>query len=279
MQHRVVHSTGFVYDGRVVSSYNQARMTPVTSLSQSLLHHRIEVTPSPWVYSYTDYWGTHVTAFEVHEPHDALTVTSTSTVEVQRRPPEPDNLAWSALQEASVTDGLSEWLQVTERVEPGPELRDWITERAAAAPGPTELARRVTSRIHDEVSYVSGSTIVSSSAEEAWNLRSGVCQDMVHLAIGCLRVAGVPARYVSGYLHPSSDPAIGEAVAGESHAWVEWWDGTWVGFDPTNELEPGDRHMVVARGRDYGDVAPVTGIFSGGSAASMFVSVLVTRLR
>jgi transglutaminase-like putative cysteine protease len=72
---------------------------------------------------------------------------------------------------------------------------------------------------------------------------------------------------------------IGEAVAGESHAWVEWWDGTWVGFDPTNELEPGDRHMVVARGRDYGDVAPVTGIFSGGTAASMFVSVLVTRLR
>jgi len=279
MQHRVVHSTGFVYDGRVVSSYNQARMTPVTSLSQSLLHHRIEVTPTPWVYGYTDYWGTQVTAFEVHEPHEALTVTSTSTVEVQRQPPEPDNLGWAAMQEPSVADGLSEWLQVTERVEPGAELRAWVADRAAAVPGPTELARQVAGLIHDEVRYVSGSTVVSSHAEEAWNLRSGVCQDMVHLAIGCLRLAGVPARYVSGYLHPNSEPVIGEADAGESHAWVEWWDGSWVGFDPTNALEPGDRHMVVARGRDYGDVAPVTGIFSGGAASSMFVSVLVTRLR
>jgi transglutaminase-like putative cysteine protease len=183
------------------------------------------------------------------------------------------------MEDASVTDGLSEWLQVTERVEPGPELRAWVGERRAAVPGPTELAREVAGRIHDEVRYVSGSTIVSSHAEEAWNLRSGVCQDMVHLAIGCLRVAGVPARYVSGYLHPSSEPVIGEAAAGDSHAWVEWWDGAWVGFDPTNDLEPGDRHMVVARGRDYGDVAPVTGIFSGGAAASMFVSVVVTRLR
>jgi transglutaminase-like putative cysteine protease len=279
MQHRVVHSTGFVYDGRVVSSYNQARMTPVTSLSQSLLHHRIEVTPTPWVYTYTDYWGTHVTAFEVHEPHDALTVTSTSTVEVQRHPPAPDDLGWQAMQEAAVTDGLSEWLQVTERVEPGAELRAWVEDRAAAVPGPTELARQVAGLIHDEVRYVSGSTVVSSHAEEAWNLRTGVCQDMVHLAIGCLRAAGVPARYVSGYLHPNSEPVIGEAAAGESHAWVEWWDGSWVGFDPTNDLEPGDRHIVVARGRDYGDVAPVTGIFSGGAAASMFVSVMVTRLR
>jgi transglutaminase-like putative cysteine protease len=279
MQHRVVHSTGFVYDGSVVSSYNQARMTPVTSLSQSLMHHRIEVTPTPWVYSYTDYWGTQVTAFEVHEPHHALTVTSTSTVEVQRRPPRPEGLAWQAIQAPTVLDEFSEWLQVTPRVEPGPELRSRVVDHAATLAGPTAMARGVCSLIHDEVRYVSGSTLVSSRAEEAWDLRAGVCQDMVHLAIGCLRAAGVPARYVSGYLHPSTDPAIGEPVAGESHAWLEWWDGAWVGFDPTNAAEPGDRHIVVARGREYPDVAPVTGIFSGGAGASMFVSVEVTRLR
>jgi transglutaminase-like putative cysteine protease len=101
---------------------------------------------------------------------------------------------------------------------------------------------------------------------------------MAHVVIGGLRSAGVPARYVSGYLHPSGDPQVGETVVGESHAWIEWWDGEWVGFDPTNDLEPGDRHVVVARGRDYSDVPPLTGIFSGGTTSSMAVDVSVTRL-
>ena len=73
-------------------------------------------------------------------------------------------------------------------------------------------------------------------------------------------------------------PQVGETVVGESHAWIEWWDGEWVGFDPTNDIAPGDRHIVVARGRDYSDVPPLTGIFSGGSTSSMAVDVQVTRL-
>jgi transglutaminase-like putative cysteine protease len=101
---------------------------------------------------------------------------------------------------------------------------------------------------------------------------------MAHVAIGALRSAGVPARYVSGYLHPKRRPEVGDTVVGESHAWIEWWDGDWVGFDPTNDVEPGDRHIVVARGRDYSDVSPLKGIFSGGSTSSMSVDVRVTRV-
>jgi transglutaminase-like putative cysteine protease len=83
---------------------------------------------------------------------------------------------------------------------------------------------------------------------------------------------------VSGYLHRRSEPVVGEAVVGESHASVEWWDGAWIGYDPTNAIEACDRHVVVARGRDYLDVAPLAGIFSGGTTPAMFVEGEVTRL-
>jgi transglutaminase-like putative cysteine protease len=92
-----------------------------------------------------------------------------------------------------------------------------------------------------------------------------------------LRSIGIPARYVSGYLHPKSDAGVGETVRGESHAWVEWWTGDWYGFDPTNDREVGDHHVVVARAREYRDVAPLSGVFSG-SASSLDVSVKVTLL-
>jgi transglutaminase-like putative cysteine protease len=93
-----------------------------------------------------------------------------------------------------------------------------------------------------------------------------------------LRSLGIPARYVSGYLHPKATAAIGETVAGESHAWVEFWDGSWIGFDPTNDRLIDDQHVVVARGRDYADVTPLKGIYSGPKSTGLGVTVEVTRL-
>ena len=101
---------------------------------------------------------------------------------------------------------------------------------------------------------------------------------MAHLAIGGLRSLGIPARYVSGYFHPSSDPVIGETVAGSSHAWLEWWDDGWHPFDVTAATEPDDRYVVVAAGRDYDDVKPISGVYSGAATSAMTVSVELTRL-
>ena len=105
-------------------------------------------------------------------------------------------------------------------------------------------------------------------AADAWEVRSGVCQDFAHLATGALRAIGIPARYVSGYLHPKRDAEIGEKVRGESHAWVEWWTGDWFGFDPTNDREVGDHHVVVGRGREYRRRAAAHGRCSRARAAS-----------
>ena len=127
------------------------------------------------------------------------------------------------------------------------------------------------------VEYMHGITGVHSTAHEAWEARKGVCQDIAHITLGALREVGIPARYVSGYLHPRPSAAVGEPVTGESHAWVEWFAGEWQGFDPTNNIEIGDRHVLVGRGRDYGDVPPLRGVYAGPFKSHLHVKVTITR--
>ena len=278
MQFRVVHTTRIAYDGGVAASFNEARMTPLTSGQQVVVHTRLDVQPTPWSQTYRDYWGTEVTAFEVLDQHSELTVTATSTVQVNRPPQEPGTMTWDELRAPAVLDRFCETLVVDDRVRPDAELQALAAGLAAGSDGPSDFAAKVCALVYAEMKYQSGSTKVHGHASDAWAARAGVCQDMAHVAIGVLRAAQVPARYVSGYLHPRREPEVGETVTGESHAWIEWWDGDWIGFDPTNDVAPGDRHVVVARGRDYTDVPPLTGIFSGGSTSSMAVAVQVTRL-
>lgn len=278
MQFRIVHRTHIGYDGEVAASYNEARMTPVTTPQQVVVHSRLDIAPTAWTQTYRDYWGAEVTAFEVLDAHAELTVTATSTVQVHRPEPEPGGLTWAELDTPEVADRYCEKLVVSERVAPDEELSARVDDLAAGSTGPSDLAQRLCALVHEEIAYQAGATQVHGHASDAWAERRGVCQDMAHVVIGALRSRGVPARYVSGYLHPSTDPVPGETLTGESHAWVEWWDGTWVGYDPTNDVVPGDRHVVVARGRDYSDVAPLRGIFAGGVTSSMDVDVQVTRL-
>lgn len=277
MHLRIVHTTGYEYDDHIAASFNEARLTPQTQAGQLVTHSRVEVSPAPWTYSYRDYWGSHVTAFEVLEPHESLTVVSTCTVHTNQFPRKPAELTWEEL--AAGADERSEFLAVSERVRPPEELAERCQAIARASSSPTDAARSICALVRDEVRYISGSTGVQTLAASAWEQRSGVCQDLAHLVIGGLRSVGIPARYVSGYLHPTSEPEVGTTTAGESHAWIEWWDGDWQGFDPTNDQPPGERHVTVATGRDYDDVRPLAGIYAGpGGTSRMFVDVQITRL-
>lgn len=278
MQLKVVHTTGFTYEGGAATSFNEARLTPQTLNRQIVVHTRLDVHPTPWTWTYRDYWGTQVTAFEVLDPHDSLTVTGTSTVHTETIDSSGDRLTWTELRSGAVTDRFTELLHIRDRVRPPTDLAARYTEIGEGSPDPDSAARAICSLIHDEVDYVVGSTDVHAKAAEAWEARAGVCQDMAHLVIGGLRQVGIPARYVSGYLHPDSDPQVGETVRGESHAWVEWWDGGWRGWDPTNNTCPADRHIVVATGRNYDDVRPLSGIFTGAGKSRISVDVQVTRL-
>jgi len=278
MQLRIAHTTGFEYDGKANTSFNEARLTPLTLPGQIVVHSRVEVSPTPWAYTYKDYWGAQVTAFEVLDPHTSLTVTASATVHTDRSPAGPPVMSWDEMRSGEVADIHTEYLTLPERVVPTEDLVTAAKEIAAASATPSEAAREVCALVYREVKYVSGSTTVDAFGAHAWVERSGVCQDMAHIAIGALRAIDIPTRYVSGYLHPKIDPVVGESAKGESHAWVEWWDDGWRGFDPTNDTEPGDRHVVTATGRDYNDVKPLSGIFSGSGTSRMFVDVTVTRL-
>jgi transglutaminase-like putative cysteine protease len=278
---RIEHRTGYTYDRKVTVSYNEARMTPVTDSQQVVLESTLKVNPAGAVLnSYRDYWGTRVTAFDMQIPHDFLAVTAVATVEVHRSDrvlAEEEMAGWDDLAGEAVLNEFSDWLPQTRLSEPGEEVRK-LVQGLAAGQNPHEAAHAVMAWIKAEMQYVQGVTGVQSNAEEVWNHRKGVCQDLAHLAIGALRSLGIPARYVSGYLHPRPEAAIGETVAGQSHAWLEWWDGQWRPWDPTNVGPVGDFHVSVTRGRDYGDVPPLKGILSGGGGSHLSVKVDVTRI-
>ena len=198
MQLRITHRTGFTYSGSAAASYNQARLTPLTSADQIVVHSQVDVTPKPWVYEYRDYFGTQVTAFEVLDPHDAMTVTSTSTVQTHRAVPDGPVLDWADLGAREVADRWTEYLVLDETVAPPDDLRRRVERLREDGAPPAATGRAVCAMLHDEVEYLPGSTDAGSRAAEAWAQRAGVCQDLAHLAIGALRTLGVPARYVSG---------------------------------------------------------------------------------
>ncbi|WP_328823344.1 transglutaminase family protein [Metallococcus carri] len=254
---RLVHRAGYTYSGPATASYNEARMVPRSTAGQTVQHTRLEITPTPWQESWTDYFGTRVTTFELHEPHDALTAVATSTVEVDRKPVDGRRLTWEQLTGSEVTDDLEEFLAIGDRCEPGPELRAAAAELRGASATPAQFVAAVLDQV-----------------------RSGAraSKDRAHVVIGMLRSQGVPARFVAGYVLPDRDAAIGDVLDGEAQAWIEWWDGAWVAVDPVNGRAPDDFYIEVAHGRDYTDVVPLRGIFTGTPGSKMVVTVEISRL-
>jgi transglutaminase-like putative cysteine protease len=239
-----------------------------------------------------------VTAFEVLRPHTQLKITANTVVEILPSFSGLENLkqqcsaTWEDLGADNVLNAFAEFLTPT----PATTVPRTVVELARTATRdrtPFEAAEAICLAIRDHLDYVPGVTTVHTPAAEAWEHKRGVCQDMAHLALGALRAVGIPARYVSGYLHPKAQSAIGETVNGESHAWVEFWAGDfahtsmshdsvrnprWVGYDPTNRKFAGTDHIVVGRGRDYYDVPPLKGVYSGSPDSSQAVTVQITRI-
>ena len=276
---RITHLTGFHYGGEVTASYNEARMLPTSGAEQLVLYSNLEILPISAHHSYVDYWGSRVSSFEILTPHKELSLTATSLVEVRPRDHPEHSLGWADLAEAAerATEYVEQRKQ-TKRTEPPAEVVALAREIAGGTDNPCAAALAICVRIGESVEYRQGVTGVHTTAAEAWAHRTGVCQDIAHLALGAMRAVGIPARYVSGYLHPKPNAAIGETVTGESHAWVEWFCGQeWRGFDPTNQIDIGDRHVIVGRGRDYNDVPPLRGVYAGPFKSVLFVTVEITR--
>ncbi len=276
---QIVHRTGYRYAAVVDASFNEVRMTPLSVGGQWLLNHTLAVNPSASIQTYQDYWGAQVEAFDVHGPHDVLEITAVSTVDTPPLTPLAPGVSWDAVLTPDLQDKYSEFLTPTGYVDDAlaDDHRAAVVAEMAGSPTPWYAGTLAVAAVRDRLSYTPGITDVSTTAAQAWASRHGVCQDFTHATLSLLRAARIPARYVSGYLH-TEEPAPGKTVTGESHAWVEYWDGQWQAIDPTNDRSVGAAHVIVARGRDYADVPPLKGIYAGGQSEGLGVSVEITQL-
>ena len=280
MRLRIRHETSYRYAQVVHASYNEARISPAETPNQFTLEHRVEIEPVANIYRYRDYWGSRVHAFDIHHEHQALAVIGTSVIETaQRSPSLDDSVGWEAVNAPGLIDRFLEYLAPTSATAAGPDIRAAAGDLRREAT-PAAALQALGTWIRESLEYQWGVTSVSTTATEALSVGHGVCQDFAHIALAALRSAGVPARYVSGYLYPQTDDddVIGATRRGESHAWIEAWVGDWHPFDPTSGFPVAERHVLVARGRDYSDVAPLKGIYQGGSSHELDVSVELTRV-
>ncbi len=274
--------TRFDYGASVVESQNELRACPASDEHQQVVHYRVTTTPASRVSSYVDYWGTRVDTFGVAGSHAQLEVVAAATVETAARTAPSSDVPLVALEDGAWRDAHLEFLQRSPHVAWG----DAVVARARGAAVGTGDVRSLIEAVEGAVSdleYRRGRTAVGVEVEEVLAAGAGVCQDFAHLTIAMLRVLGVPARYVSGYFFTADDATgadAGEEVEVETHAWVEaavpgfgWW-----AVDPTNRSAVGERHVTIGRGRDYDDVAPLRGVFSGAPDHELSVNVRMRRL-
>src|SRR3984893_13191185 len=274
---RVVHSTGYAYESPVTASFNEARLTPRSDNRQNVILSRVETVPATRSYRYHDYRGTWATAFDLHAPHTELEVTASSVVETDKPEPPIEKVTWDELRSEAVLDKFDEVLSPTHYTPRSKRLRRGA-QRIAKYNEPYDAVIAAADWVNSELDYVAGTTGVHSSALDALREGKGVCQDFAHLMLAVLRSIGIPSRYVSGYLHPQRKPPVGETVDGQSHAWIQAWTGGWGDFDPTNDKRSNQQYVSVGVGRDYADVTPLKGIYSGGGSTDLDVVVEITRL-
>ena len=285
MKYKITHNTTYQYDETVPVCQNQSHLTPRSDGGQACGYHRLKIRPPPSSSNRrVDYFGNTVSLFSIAQGHKRLSVTATSAVEVWRRePPESEpSPKWEQVRDGLPLNRSAGGLEAYQFCFDSPHVPrgDALQEYAIASfsPGRPILPalRDLTARIHSEFAYDPTATTVSTPVEEVLTNRRGVCQDLAHVQIGCLRSLGLAARYVSGYLR--TVPAEGQARlvgADASHAWLSVCCGElgWVDVDPTNDLLAGADHITVAWGRDYSDVCPLNGMFICGGQHTMKVAV------
>ncbi|WP_110656002.1 transglutaminase family protein [Salinicola halimionae] len=280
MRYCVRHTTRYDYASPVSLCHNEARVTPRELPWQKVESTELLIEPRPAIASErVDFFGNRVTRFSIQEVHTRLSVTALTRLHIQGRPRPP-------------RDVDDDWQSATSHAARAPELRQFQLDspfivrepalRAFASPSfPVgrsllEALENFNRRIFETFTYDPDFSTLATPILKVLQARRGVCQDFAHLMIGGLRSLGLSARYVSGYLETLPPPGQPRLIGADaSHAWIavhvpNWG---WLEYDPTNGSLPGDRHIILGWGRDYGDVPPLTGIMNGGGAHKLDVEV------
>ncbi|MBF0448353.1 MAG: transglutaminase family protein [Magnetococcales bacterium] len=285
MKYQITHRTRYRYDETVSLSYNMLLLCPGHSQFQTRNNFQLQITPQPnLVENKNDRFGNIGHYFEIQKPHKILTITAVSHVKTFPYVSwEPErSLPWELAARRTREEGDSDFrldrlfLLDSPLVSYNTALEEFA--RPSFPPGRPALAAAMdlTARIHREFRYAPGTTHVATTLSEVLLSREGVCQDFAHLQIACLRAMGLAARYISGYMETCPPPGKPRLIGADaSHAWLAVYipDMGWIPLDPTNNVVAGESHITVAWGRDYSDVAPISGVITGGAQHTLEVSV------
>jgi transglutaminase-like putative cysteine protease len=282
MYYSIRHLTKFLYSTAVSESMMETRMHPRSDQNQRCLTFHLSVSPRCRVFSYRDHLANQVHHFDIPGMHGQLVIVAESLVEVQPAPQVPAFLApgaWADLDAMVERGDYWEMLLPSEFAAATQALDDLAAELdVRRRDDPLMVLHRLNQQMYEYFDYKPNSTRVDSPIDLALSTKAGVCQDFAHIMITLVRSKlRIPCRYVSGYLfHGESD--MDRSVSTATHAWIEALVPHlgWVGFDPTNWLVAGDRHIRTAIGRDYADVPPTHGIFRGRAESELTVAVRVT---
>ena len=281
MFYSIRHVTRFRYSNPVRESVMELRMQPRSEFSQALRNFQIATNPRAQLYAYTDHYGNAVYHFNVLREHSELRIDAQSVIEVNASPLLPavaDSLEWQRYNNLNLGAEHYDLLGPSAFARGSSKLLHFIASHRLERPegDPLTALKRLNGVIYGAFDYEVGVTQVHSPIEQALAGGRGVCQDFAHIMIAIARSWGVPARYVSGYLfHRRQDKDRSGDDA--THAWMEAYVPSfgWVGFDPTNKIMAGERHIRVAVGRDYDDVPPTRGTFKGDADSELGVAVTV----
>lgn len=276
----VDHHSVYSYSEPAMGSVMTVYLQPIDDGNQQLFSFEIDIDPAAMPIPCHDSFGNRYHLFNIHRNHMSTTVHSRSVVKtsdctILSEPPEQGT--WKRLRELGNDIQFWNFLTNGKFTQPSPALADFARKHGLSPmQSPLETLKTACHTLHEQFAYTPNSTTVDSSIEHILETGKGVCQDYSHVMIALARSWGIPSRYVSGYLFLEGMPGE-QSPQGASHAWCECWiPGTgWIGFDPTNNTIVDHRHIRLAQGRDYSDVAPTRGVLLGGGDAELEISVTI----
>jgi transglutaminase-like putative cysteine protease len=276
-EYRIKHITRYTYPSPVIDSANQVMLFPLDDVQQEVMKHDLIITHQPIVEEFKDYFGNTVGIFSVILPHSELIIESSIEVMVHETSlPVNDKSAATQWENLALASGQFPYMDfmLLEHGESYEEIAAKARSFVNAEITPLAIANQMSAFVFDNFEYKKGITSVETKVDEIWKLKAGVCQDFAHILLLMLRIVGIPARYVSGYICPKNDELRG---AGATHAWVEAYIPFhgWLGLDPTNNCIASDMHVRLAVGRSFTDCTPVKGTYKGASEHMLQVSVSI----
>jgi transglutaminase-like putative cysteine protease len=275
---KIQHLTKYTYPAPVRDSANQVILYPIQDEWQEVIKQDIHVSGDPVIDTFIDYYGNKVGSFTYSEPHSTLLINSRILVQTKHKPFPGNDIfpaqQWEDLKQLRYMVPYIDFLKL-EYFDGFDDLKALVEAEKSKDDTPYQAVLRFSRHVYENFQYIKGVTSVETTMDEIWKLKAGVCQDFAHILTLMLRLVGIPARYVSGYIctHHSANMR-GE---GATHAWAEAYipDYGWLGIDPTNNCIANEAHIRLAVGRNFSDCSPVKGVYKGASDHRLDVSVAV----